>query len=163
MCLFTCLHNFCEFPWQHCNAHGFHTTKRGPVFDLTYVFNVHSKLFKHSLANTFSGKFLFCNFSFTIFHILFLIFFHFCFSTRLPAELIRHGGSLFVPLVWWLRGGQDFCSDRLPAVPKGDVHIRSEVLHSLIGLVCIGMTYFLLCVCNVCFCRCCCPSVSAKC
>lgn len=123
------------------NSHVFHTTKRGSVFEFTCVFNVQNKLYF-----TFNGNLFFLQFFIYYFShfICAFIFVFVSFSTRLPAELIRHGGSLFVPLVWWLRGGQDVCSDRLPAVPESDVHIGSEVLHCLAGLVCIGMTYFYL-------------------
>lgn len=54
------------------NSHIFHTTKRGSVFEFTCVFNVQNKLYF-----TFNGNLFFCNFSFTIFHILFVLLFSF--------------------------------------------------------------------------------------
>lgn len=57
------------------------------------------------------------------------------------TELICHGGCLLLPLVRWLRGGQNLCPDRLPAMPEGYEHIRCKVFHRLPGFVCLGMLY----------------------
>lgn len=58
-------------------------------------------------------------------------------STK-PTELICHGGCLLLPLVRWLRGGQNFCADRLPAVPEGHEYIGCEILYCLPGFICLG-------------------------
>ena len=59
---------------------------------------------------------------------------------KLHAEFVSDGSRLLLSLVRRVRGGENFCTNRLPTVPEGDVDLRGEVLHRLSGSFCLGNT-----------------------
>lgn len=40
------------------------------------------------------------------------------------TELVGDGSSLFLPLVRWIRGSENVCSNRLPTMPESDDYFR---------------------------------------